>query len=83
MNWLILLVLRHRGKELKYCIKEIFVLWFDRPEMRYVRAKIGLAGHLDRWLGGRYFQAWSFEPKHLPQLQVNMNLKDVWSELVS
>ena len=32
------------------------MLWFDRPETRYVRAKIGLAGHLDRRLGGRYFQ---------------------------
>ena len=34
------------------------MLWFDKPEMRYVRAKIRLAGHLDQQLRCRYFQPW-------------------------
>ena len=34
------------------------MLWFDRLETRYVRAKIGLAVRLDWRLCCRYFQPW-------------------------
>ena len=37
--------------------------YFDRQEMRNVRAKIGLIGHLDRRPSRRYFALWLQAPK--------------------
>ncbi len=37
--------------------------YFDRQEMRNVRAKIDLAGHLDRRPSRRYFALWLQAPK--------------------
>ena len=37
-----------RGGTLILCIRQKFNVTFDRPETRYVRAKINMAGHLDQ-----------------------------------